>query len=206
MALRTGVYVVPTTRWYIERTVWLIAGIVLLISTALALFVQPLCILGVVATGLVSIQVGLTGICPVGNVLRLLGFTPMLGDPAPRRWIPYRMQTDRWYLERRIYVAVGFNISVASILMLMYSAWWASFTIFVGGAMVWFAATGYCVMANALYWLGAEPRLQPETAPSARCEECGLSKVCVGGHKHSREKQAAMLKAAASSPTLINLS
>jgi hypothetical protein len=32
--------------------------------------------------------------------------------------------------------------------------------------MVWFAATGFCIMANGLYWLGAEPRLVPfrETA------------------------------------------
>lgn len=36
------------------------------------------------------------------------------------------------------------------------------FTGFVGTAMVWFAATGYCIMANGLYWLGAEPRLAPE--------------------------------------------
>lgn len=203
MALRTGVYIVPTNRWYIERTVWLIAGIVLLISTALALLVQPLWILGVAATGLVSIQVGITGFCPVGNVLRFFGFTPMLGDGTARRWNLYRMQTDKWYLERRIYVAVGINITVASVLMLMHSHWWASFTIFVGGAMVWFAATGYCVMANFLYWLGAEPRLNPEAAPSARCEECGLSKVCVGGHRHSRAKQAAVLEAARTG--LVNL-
>ncbi|MGA2511555.1 MAG: hypothetical protein ABSG27_15150, partial [Candidatus Acidiferrales bacterium] len=39
MALRSGVYIVPTNRWYIERTVWLIAGVVLLASTAMALFV-----------------------------------------------------------------------------------------------------------------------------------------------------------------------
>ena len=35
-------YIVPTDRWYIERTVWLIAGIVLLLGTALALVVDPL--------------------------------------------------------------------------------------------------------------------------------------------------------------------
>ena len=40
MTLRTGVYIVPTHRWYIERTVWLIAGMVLLASTLLALLVQ----------------------------------------------------------------------------------------------------------------------------------------------------------------------
>ena len=45
MTLRTGVYIVPTHRWYIERTVWLIAGIVLLTSTGLALLVNPLWIL-----------------------------------------------------------------------------------------------------------------------------------------------------------------
>ena len=185
MTLRSGVYIVPTNRWYIERTVWLIAGVVLLASTALALFVNPLWILGVTATGLVSINVAFTGFCPIGSVLRLLGFTPMLGANTSTRWNLYFMQTDKWYLERRIYLAVGINISVASMVMLAYSAWAAAFTIFVGGAMVWFAATGFCVMANGLYWLGAEPRLTPDTMPSGRCEECKMSGVCIGGHKHS---------------------
>jgi hypothetical protein len=181
MALRTGVYIVPTHRWYIERTVWLIAGIVLLASTLLSLLVNPLWILGVTATGLVSINVAFTGFCPIGNTLRLFGFTPMLGERTPKRWNLYFMETDKWYLERRIYVAVGFNISVASMLTLFHSLWWSSFTLFVGGAMVWFAATGFCVMANALYWLGSEPRLNPQSLPSARCNECAMSGVCVSG-------------------------
>lgn len=92
------------------------------------------------------------------------------------------MQTDRWYLERRIYLAVGINISVASILAMTWTPWWTAFTIFVGGAMVWFAATGFCGMANGLYWLGAEPRLNPESMPSGRYEECGLAEVCLNGH------------------------
>jgi hypothetical protein len=92
------------------------------------------------------------------------------------------MKTDRWYLERRIYLAVGINISLASLIVLKYSAWGMAFTGFVGGAMVWFAATGFCVMANGLYWLGAEPRLTPETMPSGRCEESGMSGVCIGAH------------------------
>jgi hypothetical protein len=77
----------------------------------------------------------------------------------------YFMQTDAWYLERRIYLAVGINISIASVLSLVHSPWWLAFTAFVGSAMVWFAATGYCIMANGLYWLGAEPRLAPEKGP-----------------------------------------
>ena len=48
-----------------------------------------------------------------------------------------------------------------------HSPWWLAFTGFVGGAMVWFAATGFCIMANGLYWLGAEPRLVPERGPAA---------------------------------------
>ena len=162
MALRSGVYIVPTNTWYIERTVWLIAGLVLLAFTALAALYQPLWVLGIIVTGLSSITVALTGFCLVGNVLRLFGFTPMLGRNVPTPGNLYFMQTDRWYLERRIYLAVGINISVASVLVLVHSPWWLLFTGFVGAAMVWFAATGYCIMANGLYWLGAEPRLVPE--------------------------------------------
>lgn len=161
MALRKGVYVVPTGSWYIERTVWLIAGAVLLTATALAVLVNPPWIFGVIATGLVSINVALTGFCPVGNVLRLFGFKPMLAARAPARWNLYFMQTDSWYLERRIYVTVGVNITLASILFLAHSPWWGLFTAFVGTAMVWFAATGLCILANILYWIGAEPRLNP---------------------------------------------
>lgn len=164
MPLRSGVYIVPTHRWYIERTVWLVAGVVLLIATSLAALVEPRAVLIVIATGMASITVALTGFCIVGNVLHLLGFTPMLGRRGPTPGNLYFMQTDRWYLERRIYLAVGINISVASVLSLVHSPWWLLFTGFVGAAMVWFAATGYCIMANGLYWLGAEPRLAPERA------------------------------------------
>ena len=182
MTIRSGVYIVPTNRWYIERTVWLIAGVVLLASTGMALLVNRLWILCVIATGLVSINVAFTGFCPVGTVLQLFGFTPMLGSDKPSRWKLYFMQTDKRYLERRIYLAVGINISVASVLVLTYSLWATLFTAFVGGAMVWFAVTGFCVMANGLYWLGAEPRLSPEALPSARCTECPKSGECLGGH------------------------
>ena len=177
MALRTGVYIVPTHRWYIERTVWLIAGVFLLVGTSLAALVDPRWIVIVNFTGVASIIVSLTGFCIVGNVLRVLGFTPMLESTRPRPWNLYFMQTDRWYLERRIYLAVGININVASVLSLVHSPWWLSFTGFVGVAMVWFAATGYCIMANGLYWLGAEPRLSPEakaTCPIANEEPSKL--------------------------------
>ena len=162
MTFRKGIYIVPTNRWYIERTVWLIAGLVLIAGTSLAAFVKPLWALSIIVVGLVSINVALTGFCPVGNVLQRLGFPAALGRPGPTPGNLYFMQTDRWYLERRIYLAVGINISIASVLSVVHSPWWLLFTGFVGVAMVWFAATGFCIMANGLYWLGAEPRLVPE--------------------------------------------
>ncbi len=175
MSIRPGVYIVPTNRWYIERTVWLVAGVVLLASTALALWVDPRLVLLVIATGLASITVALTGYCIVGNVLARLGFEGALTDPAMKGSKVYKMQTDAWYLERRIYMAVGFNISIASVLSLVHSAWWLAFTGFVGGAMVWFAATGFCIMANGLYWLGAEPRLAPLQRPTPDADTPGAS-------------------------------
>lgn len=167
MSNRSRLYIVPTDRWYIERTVWLVAGVVLLSGTALAVWVHPLWVLLIVATGLASITVALTGFCIVGNLLARLGFVPRLARPGWRPGRLYFLQTDRWYLERRIYLAVGINISLASCLSLVHSPWWLAFTAFVGGAMVWFAGTGFCIMANGLYWLGAEPRLVPgPAAPS----------------------------------------
>jgi hypothetical protein len=161
MKRRPGIYIVPTDRWYIERTVWLIAGIVLLVATALAALVNPLWVLAVVATAISSIVVGFTGFCVVGNVLARLGFKPALARPGWKPGATYFMQTDSWYLERRIYIAVGINLIIASCLSIVHSPWWLAFTGFVGTAMVWFAATGFCIMANGLYWLGAEPRLAP---------------------------------------------
>ena len=89
----------------------------------------------------------------------------------------YLMQTDRWYLERRIYLAVGINISIASVLSIGYSPWWLAFTGFVGVAMVWFAATGFCIMANMLYWTGAEPRLVPGMGRAADSVACPAQQI-----------------------------
>lgn len=172
MALRRGFYIVPTNRWYIERTVWLIAGAVLLVSTTLAALANPFWILLTVATAWASIAVSLTGFCIVGNILYRLGVRPMLGQPGRGNW--YFMQTDSWYLERRIYLAVGINLTIASFLSIVHSPWWLTFTGFVGVAMVWFAGTGYCIMANGLYWLGAEPRLAPLGSPRA-CDTTRVS-------------------------------
>jgi hypothetical protein len=163
MAL-SRIYTVPTDQWYIERAVWLIAGLVLLVSTLLAVTVNSLFIFGVIAAGLVSINEAFTGFCPVGTVLKQFRFKGAL--ERAQGGSLYFLQTDSWYLERRIYVTVGLNITLGAVLFLLHSPWWALFTAFVGIAMVWFASTGFCILANILYWIGAEPRLRPESLRS----------------------------------------
>lgn len=167
--MRTGLYLVPTHRWYIERTVWLIAGLFLLLGTVLAAFVHPAFSALIVILAGFSINVSLTGFCVVGNLLQKLGFTAMLGRPGVTNG-RYYMQTDSWYLERRIYFAVAINLTVATVLSVVHSPWWLVFPAFVGLAMLVFAGTGFCIMANSLYWLGAEPRLAPEQAD--RVQSC----------------------------------
>ena len=166
-------YVVPTHRWYIERTVWLIAGVVLLVTTSLAALVHPFWVLGNITLALASIIVSLTGFCMIGNILQALGFTPMLGRSGPTPRNLYFMQTDAWYLERRIYLVVGINLTITAVLSLVHSAWWLAFPAFVGAAMLFFAATGFCVMANSLYWAGAEPRLRAKAQEEQGCVEGG---------------------------------
>src|SRR3974377_1425749 len=155
---RSGFYIVPTDRWYIERAVWLIAGLVLLVSTLLAVTLSPLFIFGAIAAGLVSVNEAFTGFCPVGPLLKRLGFKGAL--ERPNGGSLYFLQTDSWYLERRIYVTVGVNITLGSILFLVHSLWWAVFPAFVGTAMVWFASTGFCILANILFWICAHTPLR----------------------------------------------
>ena len=183
MTLRTGVYIVPTHRWYIERTVWLIAGIVLLTSTGLALLVNPLSNSRRHRDWICLHQCLADRFLPGSAMRSNCSALHRCWGQMHRRagiYLPYKPIAG--ISSGKSILAVEINISVASILILSYSAWWALFTVFVGGAMVWFAATGYCVMANMLFWLGSEPRLNPEALPSGRCANCALSPVCVSSH------------------------
>ena len=161
--LGKALYIVQTDRWYTERAVWGIAGGTLLISTALATFAHPLAVLLVAAVGTFSILDALTGFCVVSTLLLQLGIPSRLTGPGPTpRWLGrpvYRMQTDRWFLERAIYVVVGVNLILATVLVLAHSVWWLLFPAFVGAASLAFAKTGFCPVANVLYQLGFEPRL-----------------------------------------------
>ena len=163
MGSRSGVFLVKTDWWYVERMVWLIAGIDVLASSVLAALHHPNWTFSILFVGLCSILVATTGFCVVGNILYLLGAQPLVPDKKTvnnGQWSRiYFMQTDEWYLERCIYMFVGVNLSISSILARYYSIKWIYFTGFVGTATIFFAFTGFCIMANFLYRIGAEPRM-----------------------------------------------
>ncbi|SPQ00248.1 conserved membrane hypothetical protein [Candidatus Sulfobium mesophilum] len=163
MGKREGLYLVKTYTWYVERLVWLVAGTDVLASSILSAVHHPNWTFSILFVGLCSVMVALTGFCVVGNILCLFGFRPMIPVKveSAKKWRRslYFMQTDRWFLERYIYMFVGVNLSLSSMLARFYSPNWLFFTGFVGTATITFAFTGFCIMANLLYRLGAEPRL-----------------------------------------------
>ncbi|MEZ4239796.1 MAG: DUF2892 domain-containing protein [Myxococcota bacterium] len=164
-----GLYLVRTDRWYTERATWGLSGLVVLAATALAALVDPRFVGLVAVTGAFSVAVALTGYCAMSTALLQLGMPSRLTPSHPRPTLfgrpVYRARTDSWYLERGIYLIVGVNLTIASVLTLVHSPWWLLFTGFVGGASLLFAASGFCPVANALYQLGFEPRLGPVARP-----------------------------------------
>ncbi|BCB96840.1 hypothetical protein JZK55_17620 [Dissulfurispira thermophila] len=71
----------------------------------------------------------------------------------------YLSQTDSWYLERLIWLVAGIFTLSSAILSVLHSPYWLILTGLVGINLIIFALTGFCLMANILYKLGAKPRL-----------------------------------------------
>ncbi len=163
----SGVYLVNTDKWYVERLVWLIAGTDVFLSSLLTIVAGPNWAFSILFVGICSILVALTGFCIVGTLLTTFGAEPLLSRSGPplgkRRVSLYFMQTDTWFLERYIYLFVGVNLSLSSLLVRFYSPSWLLFTGFVGTATIIFSVSGFCIMANFLYRMGAEPRLCRQT-------------------------------------------
>ena len=80
----------------------------------------------------------------------------------------YMSDTHGWYLERIIWLIGGVFVLASLALTLVHSPYWMILTGLVGVNLVVFALTGFCFMANILFWMGAKPRLGRENvgAPS----------------------------------------
>ena len=72
----------------------------------------------------------------------------------------YIAKTDSWYLERIIWLVAGIFSLSSAVLAWLHSPYWLILTGLVGINLIIFALTGFCLMANILYKLGAKPRLQ----------------------------------------------
>lgn len=74
----------------------------------------------------------------------------------------YMLKTDGWYLER-LTLLVGGIITLISVLLVVFvSPYWLILTGLVGFNLIVFALSGFCLMSNILYKLGARPRLSRE--------------------------------------------
>ncbi len=71
----------------------------------------------------------------------------------------YIAKTDSWYLERIIWLIAGIFTLSSAVLAWFHSPYWLVLTALVGINLIVLALTGFCLMANILYKLGAKPRL-----------------------------------------------
>ncbi len=72
----------------------------------------------------------------------------------------YIAQTDCWYLERIIWLIAGIFALGSALLAWLHSPYWLILTGMVGINLIIYAISGFCIMANIVYRLGARPRLQ----------------------------------------------
>lgn len=72
----------------------------------------------------------------------------------------YMAKTDSWYLERIIWMVAGSFTLGSAALAWLHSPLWLILTALVGINLLIFGATGFCLMANILYRLGARPQLE----------------------------------------------
>jgi len=160
---RSGVFLVKTDWWYIERLVWLIAGTDVVLSSILTVVHNPNWAFSILFVGFCSIMVATTGFCIVGNILYFLGVRPLVPDKRTYdqgKWngfvFLWRTMSGSWSVILRLRRREPVHQLNAGEVLQPY---WLYFTGFVGTATILFAFTGFCIMANFLYRLGLEPRM-----------------------------------------------
>ncbi len=70
-------YLAPTHKWYLERFVFLIAGIVVLGGTLLGIFVHKYWFVFPILAGINMLIFSFTGFCPMAILLYRLGVRPL---------------------------------------------------------------------------------------------------------------------------------
>lgn len=73
-------FMAKTDEWYLERVIWLVAGVFSLTSAILAWLHTPLWLVLTALVGVNLIVFAVTGFCIMANILYALGFRPRVGD------------------------------------------------------------------------------------------------------------------------------
>ena len=73
-------YLLKTDTWYLERIVFLMAGILVLASSILAWVHSIYWLILTLLVGLNLVVFAATGFCPSANILYKMGVTPRLGQ------------------------------------------------------------------------------------------------------------------------------
>jgi len=72
----------------------------------------------------------------------------------------YFAPTNRWSLERLVWLIAGIFTLTGTVLAAVHSMYWLLLTGLVGVNLIVFSITGFCLMANILYALGARPAVR----------------------------------------------
>jgi len=68
----------------------------------------------------------------------------------------WKAKTDRWYLERMVWLIAGTVVTGGITLGLLIHPYWFILPLLAGGNMIIFAFTGFCPMAILLHSLGVK--------------------------------------------------
>jgi cellulose synthase/poly-beta-1,6-N-acetylglucosamine synthase-like glycosyltransferase len=69
-------------------------------------------------------------------------------------------KTDKWYLERVIWLVAGTFILLSLTLSYFFSPYWLILAALVGINLINLSLTGFCLMANILVKLGFKSRIE----------------------------------------------
>ena len=72
----------------------------------------------------------------------------------------YIARTDKWYLERCLFLIAGILILTSLALAYIITPYWLILTGIIGFNLIIFALTGYCTMANILLKFGVKSNLK----------------------------------------------
>jgi hypothetical protein len=71
----------------------------------------------------------------------------------------YIASTDRWYLERVIWLIAGSIILISTVLAVLVNTYWLILTAAAGINLIIFSFSGFCIMANILVKAGFKPQI-----------------------------------------------